>query len=135
MNIKENILSIIILSLCILPLASPLLPSVPGIYFGNFCRHSDKIQLGTINGPSYAATSAGYNFTITWTRTIANIYASCLSLYNFQLEPYKYLSLQTEIVASSSSGATINMNPIESGAGIKYLAYSIILITQQSNYI
>ena len=93
----------------------------------------DKIQLWDIAGPTHPSSQSPYNFTVNWRKQLSGVTASSLTLYNFKTGSHNILSFQAEIYPwVSSARVTLKINGTKSS--IIFLAFSIVLKTDQSNF-
>ena len=107
---------------------SRTLPRYPLLYL-------DKINLLSTSGPSYGPLSGGYNFSLTWRHNLTGVHSTALGLYNFKTGGGKILDFNAELLSVTTSSATVNLKPVGSNAGIVYLSYSVVVVTQNNSYI
>jgi hypothetical protein len=72
----------------------------------------------------------GFNFSLVWRSTLDSVQTSALSFSEFKLgSPDKKLSFQAELIGVTVSGATLNLGADIVNANIKYISFSIFIVT------
>jgi hypothetical protein len=95
----------------------------------------DRISLWDSSNTTYLAASDGYKFSRTWRYTLPSIQSAALALFNFKTGPHRTLSFIAEFAYIDSAGGVVNMKPMGSDAGIVVLDFSVVVVTQDNNYI
>ena len=88
---------------------------------------------GSISTYLMTPSSSGYDFSHSWRETLPATLSSGLSLYNFQVYKNSMLSFISTITAISTTGVTVNIKTDMSYSNIHYLAFSIIVITEDNS--
>ena len=121
----------IIVTLLFLSLLCPstaLVNHLPGLYL-------DKFSMGSINGAEHGPSSGGSNYSLAWRQALPGVVSSGLSLYNFQTSHYSILSYRTQLLSMSNSSGIVNVDMVGTTAKILYLAFSVVILTENNNYL
>ena len=97
--------------------------------------HSDRIFLWSTNGSDHRQSAGGYSFDLTWRSALPGVHASALGIFNFKTGPNSILSFRAELQNMTISGGTVLLEPEGTQAGIVFLAFSLIIVTQNTNYL
>lgn len=89
----------------------------------------------TVSSGDHPEVSGGYTFTKNWRATLPGTIHYGLGLINFVASPQKIISYQTLISSISTTTSEINFNPVGYEAGFKYLYFSILIITEENNFV
>ena len=100
-----------------------------------FSSKLDRISLWSASGPSHAEVVGGYNFALSWRYSLSGVHSSALGLYNFKTGPNSYLGFTAELKNMTNNGGFILFKPIGAQANIVFLAFSVIVVTQDTNFI
>ena len=79
--------------------------------------------------------AGGYNFTKVWRNRLPGIYKSSMSLHKFQIGLKSILSFNIEMVNMTYSKTDLLLSLVGENSGIIYLRFSIVVITQEVNYL
>ena len=93
------------------------------------------MTIGSISGATYLPVTGGYNFTFAWRTSLATRTSIGLGLYNFEAGVHKFMSFEGVVVVSNASSMIVNINPVATDSGINYLAFSVIVITENNNFV
>jgi hypothetical protein len=97
--------------------------------------YMDRVFVWTTGGPTKLASAGGYNFSLTWRHSISGVFATALGLYNYKVASRYILSYKAELLSPSTTGATLNVDPVSTDAGIVFLAFTVVVITQDQSYL
>jgi hypothetical protein len=97
--------------------------------------HLDRIVIWDATSTSHTEVALGYNFTASWRYELAGVHAASLALHNFKIGPHSILSYRAELVNMTRADGIVFLEPIGSDAGIIYLAFSVVILTQDSSYL
>jgi hypothetical protein len=76
----------------------------------------------------------GYNFTLSWRQTLPIVIKAGLGLYNFQTGQNALLSYKTTLFSFGISSGIVNIDLIGGEARMVYMAYSVIIVTEENSY-
>ena len=97
--------------------------------------HSDRIFLWSTNGPDHRQSAGGYSFSLTWRSALPGVHASALGIFNFKTGPNSILSFRAELQNMTISRGAVLLEPKGTQAGIVFLAFSLVIVTQDTNYL
>jgi hypothetical protein len=95
----------------------------------------DRLFVWNTQGQTQLQTTGGFNFSLTWRHSLSGVFATALGLYNFKVAPHYVLSYRAELLSLSITGATLNLEPVGGEAGIIFLAFTLVVITEDSSYL
>ena len=112
---------------------------LPGSYswslFRYFYSEIDRILLWSKGGLNHGEVAGGYSFPISWRYSLPRVQPSALGAYNFETGPNYMLSFQAELTSMTTTGGAVLLEPKGAKAGIIFLAFSVIVVTQDTNYL
>ena len=114
---------------------------LPGSYSRSLSRYFnskiDRILLWSadFNNPSHGEVAGGYSFPISWRHSLPRVQPSALGVYNFHTGSYSMLSFQAELTSMTTTGGAVLLEPKGTKAGIIFLAFSVVIVTQDTNYL
>ena len=73
--------------------------------------------------------------TVTWRRTLPNIFSAALGLYNFKAGLHKMLSFKAEFTYISTTNGTVTLVQNLVDSGLTYMAFSVIIVTEDNPYV
>ena len=114
---------------------------LPGSYsrslFRYFDSEIDRVLLWSANfyNPSHGEVAGGYSFPISWRYSLPRVQPSALGVYNFYTGQYSMLSFQAELTSMTTTGGAVLLEPKGTKASIIFLAFSVVIVTQDTNYL
>ena len=85
-----------------------------------------------MNGPEYGPLNGGYNFTSTWKSVLPRVNYAALALYNFKTGSNAILGYRTTRYNWNRTSGTVNLKLIGSRSKMIYLAFSILIMTEDN---
>ena len=88
-----------------------------------------------MDGSTKVERYGGYSFDVSWKYVLPGVYSSGLCLYNFKTGPLSFLNNEAELIGVNTTGGTVNLSPKTPNAGIVYIAFSVVIVTQDVSYL